>query len=248
MSVIDKTIESVRIHAATLGMRGLYRRAMVGLGGNSEFWAPIPGSDKKVLVRLGTTDVAAFEDVFLRGEYQQPLPGTPNVVVDAGANVGMSSVYFALKYPLARIIAVEPEPTNFEILAKNAARFPQITAVHAAIWCNDGTVQISDPGKGKWGMRVTTGSGASIRAITMPTLMKDYHLRRIDLLKMDVEGAECEILQNAEGWMSHVATICVELHDRLRPGCSDAFEVATADFPKRWKEGPVNWAARGSAV
>jgi cephalosporin hydroxylase len=67
---------------------------------------------KEIILRLGTTDVAAYEHVFIHDEYGFLLAREPSVIVDAGANVGMSAVYFANRFPSAEVIAIEPEPSN----------------------------------------------------------------------------------------------------------------------------------------
>jgi hypothetical protein len=74
--------------------------------------------------------------------------------------------------------------------------------------------------------------------------MEKFQISGIDLLKIDVEGAECEIFETSQNWIERVRTICIELHDRLRPGCREAYERATTGFPKRWRVGPVDWATR----
>lgn len=142
-------INSAQRHFSLFGIRGVLGRALTAVPGvGREFRVPIPGHSHKVLIRLGTTDVAAFEHVFVDEEYGFNLATPPAVIIDAGANAGMSAVYFALRYPGARIIAIEPEPTNYEILRKNVALFPQIIPLNAALWNRDATVQIQDFGGG----------------------------------------------------------------------------------------------------
>jgi hypothetical protein len=66
-------------------------------------------------VRLKTSDVKAFEQVIYEKEYEMALSRPPSVILDAGANIGLASIYFANRYPNAKIIAVEPEKSNFEL-------------------------------------------------------------------------------------------------------------------------------------
>jgi FkbM family methyltransferase len=248
---IRRIAHSARHHLALFGVKGLLRRAALALPGTgNEFKATIPGSSRDVLIRLGTTDVAAFEHVFVGNEYGFSLSQPPSIIVDAGANVGMSAVYFAQRYPSATIIAVELDPDNFAILKKNADLFPAIKPVHAALWNHDGLVGRQDGGAGGWGMRVTDAAEThdGIRSMTLPTLMKEHDIQHIDLLKIDVEGAECEILEHASTWIGNVSVVCAELHDRFKPGCTEAFEGATADFPVRWRRGELHCVARHGSV
>ena len=211
----------------------------------SEFSAPIPGYKNKVLIRLGTTDVAAFEHVFINQEYGFDLKQPPSVIVDAGANAGMSAVYFAQRYPSATIFAIEPEPTSFEILRKNAKLYSQIVPLNLALWNHNDGVVIQDGGAGHWGMRVAnSGAAKIIPSLTPADFIERHGITRVGLLKIDVEGAECEIFEDAANWIGRVDMICAELHDRFRAGCSVAFQSATTDFPFKWRRGELHCAAR----
>ena len=241
---MQRTLQSLRRHFNLFGVRGVLRRAVLAAPGRSnEFSATIPGHARSVIIRLGTTDVAAFEHVFVDQEYRLALHQQPNVIVDAGANVGMSAIYFTLRYPVARVFAIEPELSNFEILSKNAKLYPRIVPIHAGLWNHDDGVEIQDQGEGHWSKQVANGA-RTIPSMTLPTLLNRYGLERVDLLKIDIEGAECELFQDAEVWIGRIGAICIELHDRFRPGCLEAFESATANFPLRWHQGPLECVAR----
>ena len=216
---------------------------------SNQFKAPIPKSSECVYVRLGTTDVAAFEHVFINDEYGFSLASPPSLIIDAGANIGMASVYFARRYPDAKIIAIEPDLENFNILKQNAQMFPSIVPVHGALWNADGSVQVYDGGHGSWGMRVKDDNDSTgfIRSMKVDTLLREHGIDKIDLLKIDVEGAEYEIFEDAHGWIGRVNAICIELHDRFRPGCTDVFEAATADFSIKWRRGELSCIARSTS-
>jgi FkbM family methyltransferase len=240
------------MHFSLFGVRGLVKRALIGVpGGCNEFKASIPQTAKQVIVRLGTTDVAACEHVFINHEYGFSLARPPSIIVDAGANAGMSAVYFALRYPGATIIAVEPETSNFVTLMKNAELFPQIIPINAALWKHDGLVHIQDGGLGHWAMRTIEGrvpTRQAIRATTIQALMQHLRIQQIDLLKIDVEGAECEILEEPSPWIGHVGVIWAELHDRFRPGCLEIYRAATVAFPIRWRQGELHCAGREGQI
>ena len=252
MSPIAKVAGSIGVHYRLFGAKGVLSRALSSVpGARSQFRASIPHTSQKILLRLGTTDVAAFEHVFIHNEYDFSLAQQPSVIVDAGANIGMSAVYFALRYPTATIVAIEPEPTNFAVLAKNAKLFPKIIPIHAALWNHEGVVRIQDGGGGHWGMRVVDAnisSAADIRSITLQALLDELKIDKIDLMKVDVEGAECEIFSDPSAWIGRVGIICAELHDRFRPGCSNIFEAATGEFTVRWRRGELHCVAREGLI
>jgi|DewCreStandDraft_4_1066084.scaffolds.fasta_scaffold68375_2 FkbM family methyltransferase len=186
----------------------------------------IPGYPHPVYFRPGTADLTTFREIFLREEYNLDLPPSfhPKIIIDAGANIGFTSLYFSRKYPDALIFSLEPEPGNFELLKKNTAGIPNITAIQAALWHEDGLIEMADHGYGLRGFVVEKPSGKNqaIPAVTLPTLIQQFNLTAIDILKIDIEGSEKEIFMGNTHWLQITKCMVIELHDRLKPGCSDA--------------------------
>jgi FkbM family methyltransferase len=207
-----------------------------------------PGSAEPVLLRHQSSDVQVYNDIYVRQEYGWELPVTPKVIVDAGAYTGLSTAFFASRFPDAKIIAIEPDEDNFELLAQNTSHFANVHIIRAALWYESGSVSLMDPGDGAWGLRllesdVNAGEATSavrsdsVRAITIADVIRDYDLEKIDLLKVDVEGSEKEIFAAANSWISYVDAICIELHDRFKTGCSRSFYKAVEDFPVEVRRG-----------
>lgn len=202
--------------------------------------ARIPGSDVRLIMRPGSTDLSVFYHVFIMREYGWKFAAPPRVIIDAGGYTGLSAAFFASQYPAATIVAIEPDPGNFELLTLNTAHFPNVYPVNAAVWPESGMISLVDPGLGAWALQTvqnvddSTGPVAGsreVRAVTIDEIIKEFCLDRVDLLKMDVEGSEKEIFENAENWLPSVDVICVELHDRFKNGCSRSFFRAVSDFP-----------------
>jgi FkbM family methyltransferase len=200
-----------------------------------------PGVRELVGVRPNTTDEPTFVHVFLNREYDIELPLAPRLIVDAGANVGYASVWFANRYPQAKIVAIEPSPENLRLLRENAATYSNVSVLQAGVWpraCHLRIVTHDADGKflGEWGFQVeeTDEPGAqTLPAVTLGQVLRDSGQPAIDLLKIDVEGAEKEIFSaSCDDWLPRTNAILIELHDRFRPGCSDAFfsAVSTRDF------------------
>jgi FkbM family methyltransferase len=207
------------------------------------FRASVPGSDIKVFLRLGSSDISVFNGIFRWQEYRWDLAQQPRTIVDGGAYIGLSAIYFTLRYPGVRVIAVEASERNFELLVRNTSAFPNIEAVHAALWPQPGSLVLTDPGTGLWGLQVrqpTASSSSdldsagkradSVRAVTIEDIIREYDLANIDLLKLDIEGAEKEVFSAPGAWLPHVDAICIELHDWFRPGCARTFFAAVPDF------------------
>jgi FkbM family methyltransferase len=227
----------------------------------------VPGLLYPLYLRARTTDVSLCREIFLNNAYDSDFfespqvtphaapPAMPQVIIDAGANVGLSAVFYANRFPDARIIAIEPEPSNYEMLKKNTAPYPNITTVHAALWKENGALRLLDTGGGNTTFQVdeinqlsATEERGVVRAVTLEKLMEQFGIAYIDYLKMDVEGAEKEIFEHAAPWIDRVGTIAVELHDGMRSGCSESVRQAAKGFPYQWRRGEITYFARKERV
>lgn len=206
----------------------------------------LPAEGCEVLLRPATSDLPTFRQVILNREYDSPdLPAQAATIVDAGGNIGLSAVVFAARYPTARLIVVEPDAANFALLARNTAAFgDRIVPERAALWTHDGEIAFATQDAagrslGAWGGQVVAGAGGeTVPCVTMDTLIRRHGLDRIDILKVDIEGAEAEVFADrATGWLDRVGMVIVETHDRFKPGSRQAVTEALArDFdmlPKR---------------
>lgn len=200
-----------------------------------------------VSLRVRTSDLSLYNEILVSKEYSFSIVDLcANTIVDAGANIGLSSIYFATQYPNAAIVALEPEASNFSLLCKNVAPYSNIIAINAALWNTDGQVHLANPEspRSRWAFRVQNDGGIVARAITMQTLMLEAGLLGIDLLKIDIEGAEVEVFQDLS-WLDRVSRIVIELHERLRPGSRQALIAATKGW-NRLEKGELTLVWRGS--
>jgi FkbM family methyltransferase len=190
---------------------------------------------RTITLRRGTSDIRCMEKVFLHEEYQTPLRVDPQIIVDAGANIGLATVFFSHKYPQAKIVAVEPEPSNFAILRKNCTGLPNTILINAALWPTDEALVIENSTVEKWAFRVTERkegtNSESVKAVTIPGLLRRLRVEHIDILKLDIEGGERELFSlGAESWLGSVRQIIIELHDRFVSGCAFAFYTKITQY------------------
>jgi FkbM family methyltransferase len=216
------------------GSRGVGAVAAFRLCGRPRELAIAPlQSNHRVYLRIDTSDFCAYRDVlvFKSKSYDPGIPDfRPRTIVDVGAHIGMASILFALKYPMARIIAIEPEPSNFEALVRNTAHYKTIRPIQAALWRVDGEVTLgASNAHVKGAFQVVANGPQRVRAITMETLMREAGIRSIDFLKVDIEGAEIEVFESCP-WIRNVQVIAIELHDRVRPGCTSIVKNAARDL------------------
>jgi FkbM family methyltransferase len=211
------------------GIKGMMSYARIRYGSPRKLHQHyLRGIARPVYLRGHATDTGTMREVFFDRDYDIQTGRTINVIVDAGANVGLTSVFFANKYPAATIFAIEPEEGNFSLLKKNVAHYPQVIPIHAALWNHSGGIQLSDPGRGEHGfvtgeaLEISDVSARSVPSVTLSDLMLQFGISRIDLLKVDIEGAEKEVFESSGAWIAKVDMIIVELHERFKPGCADA--------------------------
>jgi len=210
----------------------------------------VPGVAKPVFSRKNTTDFETLKYIFYDKEFRlNELTISPKWIIDGGANVGYTSVYFANAYPEARIIAVEPDESNCKVLKENVAPYKQVEMLHSGIWNKDTYLKVKDVGLGEWGMMVEESMRSdpgSFKAVTITSLMKTYNINEIDILKLNIEGAEKELFSDGyEEWLNKVKIIIIELHDTMKPGCSETFFKAVtpynfAYFRRSWNHILIN--------
>ena len=185
------------------------------------------GYPHPIYIRPSTTDIRVFREVFLFHAYRFKTDITPEVVIDAGANTGLSSIFFANRFPKATIYAIEPERSNFAHLLKNTAAYPTITAVNTALWHRDTMLKIHDQSENHWAFTVEEcekKDPGCFPAISLRSFMEQNNIERIGVLKMDIEGSEREIFsENCDYWLSRTKLIIIELHDWLKAGSSSVF-------------------------
>lgn len=141
------------------------------------------------------------------------------VIVDAGANVGYSALYFADSFPDALVLAVEPDGVTIEALKRNCAGNERIVPVHAALWSHEKGVNLrSADALGSWSRSVEEGGSTPSRRLDL--LLAEIPRARLLLIKLDIEGAEREVCSSAQESMHTVPCILIEPHDFKFPGAS----------------------------
>jgi FkbM family methyltransferase len=203
-------------------------------------------------LREGTSDERVEQDVFRMYQiYTKEDFGTPHWIIDAGANIGLRTVWFANLFPEANIIAIEPEKTNFDLLQQNTAFYPNVHCIQAGLWKNNAYLKIRNPNDEPWAFIIdeltkdeahtyihtyipsspqAPQDAEVIRGITVEYLMKEYAIDKIDVLKIDIEGSEKEVFDNSAQWINSVNVFFIELHDRMKNGCARSFFNAIGHF------------------
>ena len=191
----------------------------------------------RVWLRDGTSDPYVLEQIFhteefnistapqfawVRAAYDRALAaGEIPLVIDCGANIGLSSLYFAKHLPKARIIGIEPASDNAELARRNTAANPLIEIIEAAVHDRSAMLALTNPEAEKFAYQVWETSdraAAQIKAVTIDALMQRHGAKRNLIVKVDIEGGEAALFRSNIGWLDHTDLLICETHDWLFPG------------------------------
>ncbi len=207
---------------------------------------------RSVKIRLDATDKQVFEQIFIDEDYALPIERQPRFVIDGGANVGYGSIYFANRYPDADIVAVEPDPSNFKVLCENVKGYPKIRPLKAAIWKERGLLHV-DNSLGSWACTVSelrsdqmldTNQPSYSDALTLDDICIRSGQDNIDILKLDIEGAELEVFSApCQFWLARTDVIIIELHDRMKPGAPMRWNGQSPAMVFRAARGAKTWSS-----
>ncbi len=204
----------------------------------------IPGFGP-IYLRVGQSDVAAVRQVFGNRDYDMgadnPIggrilkryqeivsSGKIPIIVDAGANIGAASLWFLTEYPLACVVAIEPEPSNVAVLRKNASDKPRLLILESAVGSTPGFVSLHDHGLA-WATR-TIRAETGVPVVTMAEAFQRVSNGRPFIAKIDIEGFEYDLFSKNLDWLDDVYVVYIEAHDWMLPGkrTSQTFQTAMA--------------------
>jgi len=199
---------------------------------------PMTLFDTPVVLRSGTPDLrvalASLGREFEPLERNYPNQGE-GLIIDAGGYIGTAAMALARIYPQCTIVTIEPSSENFETLAKNVEAFDNIVPIKAAIVADagEGTMALMSRGNGEWGFTTIETPRdhpatfiERVKTITVDEILERFGHDRVFVLKMDIEGAECDLLKGASAWLDKVDILLVELHERIVAGAAEAFETS----------------------
>ena len=221
-------------------LRGLPRLGLDDLSaicepGQPDLGVMLVGDGDRMYHRGTEADIGTLHQIFQFEEYSfaplepwlgpsdgRPAPARQRLIVDCGANIGASVLYFARAFPDAKIVALEPEPANFALLCRNAQPLADVSLRNQAIGSRRGTLQLVDPGLGEWGYRV--GDGGEGRTlgmadvVTIDDILGEFSGAEPFVLKVDIEGGEADLFTQRGESLNRFPVVVVELHDWMLRG------------------------------
>lgn len=187
----------------------------------------VAGQAKVLDFRVGYLDylnlVHLFREIFVGGVYDLPVSTNAPVIFDCGSNIGMSILYFKHRYPSSRIVGFEPHPHVYETLQRNVSEngLRDVTLHRRALAAREGEIEFfaegSASGALNMGLFADRNHGTAIKVEASP--LSKYLTESVDLLKLDIEGAEESVLEElaAADALRHVRHIVCEYHHHLDP-------------------------------
>lgn len=195
-----------------------------------------------ILHRRTCADLSVVHQCFIQEQYDLPGgahgalikrlhqqiidSGRQPLIVDCGANIGASSLWFLARYPQAHVIAIEPAPDNFGLLQRNCAGF-DVDLKEAGVAATDCRAYLSNPGGEGWSYQTTESKiGPEITMLSLATLLADKPSGKYEpfILKIDIEGAEKTLFAGDSSLLNRFPLIIMEPHDWLLPGQRSSVE------------------------
>jgi FkbM family methyltransferase len=204
-----------------------------GNRGGHVFSIDMPDLKHPLWMRGRTSDVPTFFQVIIGGEYDISdtaqgkrlikeydrivALGARPLIIDCGANIGLSCISFAKQFPKAHIIGIEPDIGSCLIATKNTAGYSNIELMRGGVWDEPGKLRIINPSDEPWAIRVERETAPTDCGIPAFTIDEISGGKSIFIVKIDVEGAEQFIFRSNIEWIGKTTMIAIELHDWLFP-------------------------------
>jgi FkbM family methyltransferase len=162
----------------------------------------------------GASFLSSYHEIFQRQIYAfEAATATPRII-DGGANVGVSVVYFKQAHPASRIVAFEADPAIFKTLEANVrgAGYDDVELINKALWNEDTEIEFCAEGADA-GRLPRSLEGSTANKIRVPAVrLRPYLTAPVDLLKLDIEGAETSVLLDCADLLGNVHSLFVEYH------------------------------------
>ena len=180
------------------------------------------------------TGLSMLREIFIDEEYAEPVLPAPRVIFDLDSNIGLSILFFRVRYPEARIYGFEPDPAAFAQLVRNVGKLPGVEVRNVAIGARDErrTLYVSPE---SWTSSLARSpeskSTTTVMVRSLSSLAEELAIDRIDLLKFDIEGSEWELIAGAHSRrLPDIRAAVGELHAENAPAHSDTLIRGCREF------------------
>jgi FkbM family methyltransferase len=184
---------------------------------------------QQIYLRRDSSDFMVFDQIMLEEEFKPFVQVIADEgieiknILDCGANIGLTSLYFSRKFPGCNILALEPEPENFQQLLRNLKvnGLNHVRAVQKGVWSKKALLEhdVSFCHAKDWAfsVRESTHGNGTIEVDTLDNIVNENKFPDADYIKMDVEGSEFELFRNLDSWasvFSKAKVVSIEVHEK----------------------------------
>ena len=213
----------------------------------------VPGYTHPIYLRRSVSDHATFRQCMVMQQYDfSDLPqsgrmaetyqsllqqGQRPLIIDAGANIGLATLWFARVFPEATIVAVEPDERNFALLEQNTRHLKdRVVLLKGGVWSHPAHLGIINPDAGAAGYQVgevPADHPNAVRAYTMEEICHQAGVSEPLIVKLDIEGAQAQVFKEGTDWVARAHLITLELDDWQLPwkGTSRSFFRCVSQHP-----------------
>lgn len=166
-----------------------------------------------ILLVDGLSFFYSYREIFERHIYEFAVDSQRPTIIDGGSNIGLSIIFFKQLFPNASIIGFEPDPKVFRVLEKNihAMKFQNVRLINAALWTEDADIPFFSEGADA-GRLLHPVCDTKTRENVQSLRLSSFLDQPVDLLKLDIEGAEVDVLRDVSGKLDNVQRLFVEFH------------------------------------
>jgi FkbM family methyltransferase len=169
--------------------------------------------DKDFIVPDVASFISSYYSIFVEEIYSFRAANDTPAILDCGANIGLSCIYFKQLYPRCSICAYEADPYIYDVLRENIASFglKDIELLNCAVTGHAGSVTFRSDGAdgGRVSIEGECGGRQMVRAVALRDILASHHF---DFIKIDIEGAETEALNGCQGLLGSAVGVFVEFH------------------------------------
>lgn len=217
--IVGRCAEGIGSRLALLGCYGSILR---GAHDPREVAFTLRLSGRRHPFRMRRCDIFTLGEILHEQQYRMvsSVPSAP-IVIDAGANVGATALWFLWQYPGARIHAFEPEPANFRLLEANFGSHPDVVLNQLGLGAAPARLSLNLGDHGAVhsfheGMLDGSEVGRTeVDVVTLGDYLREREIDRVDLLKLDVEGFELEVLKGLGDAIARITLMVGEVHERV---------------------------------
>jgi FkbM family methyltransferase len=169
----------------------------------------------KLVLADAASFLSAYREIFVEQIYAFTFEGNAPRILDLGANIGLSVLYFKMMYPEARVTAFEADPRIFGYLEKNVHGngYTDVELINKAVWLENTTLEFCSEGAD--GGRAAMAGDSNLIEVEAIDIVEYLEGKQFDFLKMDIEGAEELVLPACKEHLAHVRYVFVEYHSKV---------------------------------